>query len=77
MNVLFTPGTTLTVDGTPGNDTFTFNAGVTPFTVSLNGESHSFTPGEFTNYVFHGDGGNDTATLTGSPAGVNYAAIYR
>ena len=42
-DALFMPGTTLTVDGTPGNDQFTFDADVTPVTVSLNGEVHSFT----------------------------------
>ena len=49
-DVLFTPGTTLTVDGTPGNDQFTFDASGPMVIVSLNGESHSFAPGEFTNY---------------------------
>ena len=45
--------------------------------VSLNGENHTFPPtGEFTNYVFQGGGGSDTATLTGSPAGGNSALLY-
>ena len=70
-DVLFTPGTTLTVDGTPGNDQFVFNADAQSgamIDVSLNGENHTFLPsGEFTNYVFQGGGGSDTATLTGNP----------
>ena len=74
-DVLFTPGTTLTVDGTPQSDQFTFDASSPTVVVSLNGESHSFAAGEFTNYVFHGDGGSDTATLTGSASG-NSALIY-
>ena len=45
--------------------------------VALNGENHTFPPtGEFTNYVFQGGGGSDTATLTGSPAGGNSALLY-
>ena len=74
-DVLFTPGTTLTVDGTPQNDQFTFDASGPTVVVSLDGESRSFTPGEFTNYLFHGDGGSDTATLTGG-AGTNTALLY-
>ena len=79
-DVLFTPGTTLTVDGTPQSDQFVFNADAqsgTMIDVSLNGENHTFPPtGEFTNYVFQGGGGNDTATLTGSPQGGNSALLY-
>ena len=53
-NVLFSPGTTLTVDGTGGNDQFSFDASGTSIVVALNGESHSFAAGQFTNYVFNG-----------------------
>ena len=66
-DVQFTPGTTLTVVGTSGSDQFSFNASGTSVAVALNGESHSFAGGEFTNYVFNGDGG--IATLTGSASG--------
>ena len=58
-----------------GNDQFTFDASGPTVIVSLNGEVRSFTPGEFTNYLFHGDGGSDTATLTGG-AGGNTALLY-
>ena len=58
-DVQFTPGTTLTVDGTSGNDQFSFDASGASVVVALNGEIHSFAAGEFTNYVFHGDGGSE------------------
>ena len=74
-DVQFTPGTTLTVDGTPGNDQFSFAAGGPTLIVALNGEGHSFPAGEFSQVVFHGDGGSDTATLIGSPSG-NSALLY-
>ena len=73
--VQFTPGTTLTVNGTQGKGQFTFDASGSQIVVTLNGESHSFnTTGEFTNYVFHG-GGSGTATLTGG-SGANSAMLY-
>jgi hypothetical protein len=75
-NVAFTPGKTLTVAGTPGNDTFSFNAGSGSIVVVLNGESHSFTTSQFNSYVFQGGGGSDTIALTGASSGVNTAALY-
>ena len=73
-DVEFAPGTTLTVAGTPQGNQFSFDASGAAVVVTLNGEPHSFTAGEFTNYVFHG-GGGDTAALTGS-AGGNSALLY-
>ena len=58
-DVLFTPGTTLTVDGTPRNDQFVFNADAqsgTMIDVSLNGENHSFPPGRVHKLHFPGRG---------------------
>ena len=72
-DVLFTPGTTLTVDGTSASDQFGFATSGPTVIVALDGETHSFAPGEFTNYVFHGDGG--TAILIGG-TGTNSAMLY-
>ena len=71
--VTFTPGTTLTVNGSSASDQFTFSTSGTTAVVALDGESHSFAAGEFTSYVFNGDGGS--ATLTGSASG-NSAKLY-
>ena len=68
-DVTFAPGTTLTVDGTSSNDQFTFDASGASVVVTLNGETHSFAAGEFTNYVFDGAGG--TAHLDRQRPGTN------
>jgi hypothetical protein len=77
-NVVFTPGTTLTVDGTGGNDVFGFNAsaGAGSIVVALNGELHTFTTSEFSNYVFVGSGLNEYASMAGAGTGVNSATLY-
>jgi hypothetical protein len=62
-DVEFTPGTTLTVDGTSGSDVFVFDASGSNVVVALDGEVHAFAPGDFTDYVFNGGGGSDTAKL--------------
>ena len=67
-------GTTLTVTGTSASDQFSFDASLSSVVVSLNGETHSFAPGEFTIYVFQGGGGG-SAILTGSASG-NSASLY-
>ena len=74
-DVALAPGTILTVNGTPGNDQFNFDASGGAVVVALNGEVHTFPASEFNNYVFHGGGGSDAATLTGSAAG-NTALLY-
>ncbi len=73
MPVTFTPGTTLTVAGSAGTDQFSFDASGSSVVVALDGEIHCFASGEFSNYVFQGDGG--TASLTGSASG-NIVALY-
>jgi hypothetical protein len=85
-DVQFTPGSTLTIEGTPGNDAFSFNAsslmgnvvynGIPTIVVSLNGETRDFAAGEFTNFVFQGGGGSDTALLIGGSLGTSYATLY-
>ncbi len=57
-------GSTVTVDGTSGDDSFSFTGGTTK-TVTLNGVTRQF-GADVTNIIFNGNGGNDSATLTGS-----------
>jgi hypothetical protein len=69
-------GKTLTINGTTGNDHFTFDASSSSsIVVTLNGVVSTYAAGEYTNYVFNGDGGSDTAILTGSASG-NSAVLY-
>jgi hypothetical protein len=68
-DIQFTPGRTLTIDGTPGNDVFNFDASGPAVVVELNGEIHRFAGGTFANYVFHGDGGRDFTYLAGIASG--------
>ena len=65
-------GTTLTVQGTPGNDTFTFTAG-SPEQVSLNGARFPIDAAAITTIHFVSNGGSDSATLTG--LGGDHAAL--
>src|SRR5947209_15903486 len=55
-------GQTLTVPGTPGNDTYTFTAGA-PHQVTLNGVAYTVSPAAVTAVNFQGNGGTDSATL--------------
>jgi hypothetical protein len=57
-------GSTVTVDGTSGDDSFSFTGGTTK-TVTLNGVTRQF-GADVTNIIFNGNGGKDSATLTGS-----------
>ncbi|MEI7835223.1 MAG: C25 family cysteine peptidase [Planctomycetota bacterium] len=61
-------GKILTVTGTQGDDTFAFFAADGGFTVTLNGQSWTFSPGDISQIVFNSGGGVDSATLTGSAA---------
>jgi hypothetical protein len=75
-NVAFTPGTSLTVDGTGSGNVFSFDASGSSIVTALNGEIHAFASGEFTTYDFQGAGGSDDiASLTGSASG-NSVSIY-
>ena len=58
-------GDTVSIYGTPGNDSFQFEASASGATVTLNGVSHEY-DSSVVNFVFDGGGGNDSATLTGS-----------
>ena len=57
-------GTTLTVTGTSGNDTFSYNGSSTS-SFTLNGVTYA-TGNNISAVVFNGNGGTDVATLTGS-----------
>ena len=84
-DVQFLPGTTLVVEGTgAAGDQFTFNgsnagnASNPSIVVGLNGENHTFvagSAGDFTKYLFLGNGTGASATLTGSASG-NTALLY-
>jgi subtilase family serine protease len=75
-DVAFSPGRTLTVDGTGGNDQFSFSAAGSSVVVSLNGEIQSFAPGDFNSYVFVGSGSGEFASIEGGSSGVNTAILY-
>ena len=75
-DIQYSPGATLTIDGTSGSDDFSFDASGQSIVVALNGEVQTFPAGEFSNYIFVGQGGSDTAFLTGGSEGTNYAALY-
>ncbi len=66
---LASPGTQsgkqLTIQGTPGDDQFSFSAGAT-LEVTLNGLTYSYSRSEVESIIFVSAGGRDTATLTGS-----------
>ena len=84
-DVQFLPGTTLVVEGTgAASDQFTFNgsnagnASNPSIVVGLNGENHTFVAGaagNFTKYLFLGNGTGAAATLTASASG-NSALLY-
>ena len=52
--------------GTPGNDLFTFAAGPTVYTVTLNGEVWQYDAAVVETVSFDGNGGNDLVQLTGT-----------
>lgn len=56
-------GSTITVLGTSGNDTFSIEDGVTTFKVTLNSTSATYDNTAITQVIFNGNGGSDTASL--------------
>jgi hypothetical protein len=58
-------GSTVTVNGTSGDDNFEFTAGARD-TVTLNGVTRTFDPAAVTKIIFDGGAGKNTAKLTGS-----------
>jgi hypothetical protein len=68
-------GRTLTVSGTPGNDTFAFAAGRVRHAVTLNDTSLAVDTPTVDTIVFQGGGGSDAATLTGIAGGGNTLSL--
>ncbi|QDU55340.1 S8 family peptidase [Aeoliella mucimassa] len=66
-NLVNVDGTTLSLSGTDGDDTFSFTAGST-HQVVVNGVEYQFDSAAINNIVFSGGAGSDTANLTGSTA---------
>jgi hypothetical protein len=62
-------GQTLSVAGTSGNDTFTFAAGSVRYAMNLNGVALAADTATVKTVIFQGNGGSDTAILTGLGAG--------
>ncbi|MGL4555492.1 MAG: hypothetical protein ACRC33_30350 [Gemmataceae bacterium] len=58
-------GDTLLVNGTDADDRFTFTAGTAAHEVTLNGVSYSVDPGLISTVSFLGNGGHDSAEVTG------------
>jgi hypothetical protein len=59
-------GTTLTVTGSTGDDTFIFQAGTTQHVIIANGVRYNVNPATLTKVVFVGGGGNDSLTVYGT-----------
>lgn len=74
VNLLERTGTTVTVAGTAGEDTFGFDA-TSGRKVTINGVVYNYTAAEVTSVTFDGGDGGDTATLIGSP-GNDMAILY-
>ncbi|HEX6962783.1 MAG TPA: S8 family serine peptidase [Lacipirellula sp.] len=66
-NLVSQVGSTVTVDGTAGDDAFTFTAG-SAYEVSVNGVSYTFARNAATQFVINGGTGDDSITMTGSTA---------
>src|SRR5262245_782586 len=59
-------GDTLVATGTAGADTFTFTAGTTTHRATVNGEGFNINPAVIHKVVFNGQGGWDSAYLSGN-----------
>jgi hypothetical protein len=66
--------TKLLVNGTSGNDVFTFAPGAVQDAMSLNGVALAAAPASVNWIAFEGNGGSDSAYLNASSAGGNYFA---
>ena len=64
-NLVSLSGSTVTVDGTASDDTFTYTAGTT-HTVSVNGTQYGFNAAQYSTINFDGGAGSDTITMTGT-----------
>ena len=66
-NLVSQSGTSVSVAGTTGDDSFTFAAGTT-HNLSINGVSYQFDASATNDFSFDGDAGDDSATVTGTAA---------
>jgi len=59
-------GSTVTFNGSSGNDVFAFQAGQSEHSVTFNGQVYTFDASLITRIEFNGNGGTDQASLTGT-----------
>jgi len=59
-------GSTVTFNGSAADDVFAFVAGQTEHSVTFNGQVYVFDASQITQVEFNGNGGTDSATLTGT-----------
>lgn len=65
-NLVSRAGAAVTIAGTAGGDTFTFVAGGTQHSVSVNGATYQFDTRAVSTVSFEGGAGSDSITMTGS-----------
>ncbi len=65
-NLVSLAGSTLTITGTTGADVFTFSAGATQHTITVNGVTYQCDIATVTTINFSGDAGSDAITMTGT-----------
>ena len=58
-------GSTLTVEGTIGNDTFSISASALLLSVTLNGTTNNYSTSTISTVIFNGNGGSDSSTILG------------
>ena len=58
-------GSTLTVEGTTGNDAFSISGSVATLSVTLNGVTNNYSPATISTVIYNGNGGSDTSTILG------------
>ena len=73
VNLLDHQGTDVTVDGTAGDDTFTFDASASRL-VAVNGVEYEFDDGDVATVTFAGNDGTDTLSLFDSPGDDSFVA---
>ena len=73
VNLLDHFGTSVTVDGTDDDDTFTFDASASRL-VAVNGVEYEFDKGDVATVTFAGNGGTDSLSLFDSPGDDSFVA---
>ena len=75
-NLVSQVGTTVTIGGTSGADSYWFDVGTTQRSFSINGTGYSFAKTAATSFNFDGGGGNDSITMAGSAKKESAAMQY-